>query len=213
MTDYTAFLPRVIPFVRECPETIAVAAVRDAAIEFCEKSHWLHYRPDPITLLEGIGQYELEPPDDHDAAAVVDLWYAGRRLTPTTHDELVRAYSGDYADQSGPPQYYTSVDPAEITFIPIPAEREISAVTGILAVKPTRDSLSCDDSLYREWLEPLAHGALWRLKDMDGVSWSSPSDALKHRAHFTGGMSAANAKRRRGLHRAIEHMRPGRPFL
>lgn len=209
MTDYTAFLARVIPFARECPESVAVGAIRDAAIEFCEKSHWLHYRHDPITLIAGIAEYELDVPDEHDPAAIIDLWYGSRRLTPTTHDTLVSTYGGDYGSRRGPPDAYLSVDHSEITFVPVPETTEVSAITGIIAVKPTRDSLSCDDSIFREWSEAVAHGALWRLKEMDGMAWSDASKAIGHRAHFTAGIRDANIKRRRGGHRAIEIMRPG----
>lgn len=215
MTEYTAFLSRVIPFVRECPENVAIDAIRNATIEFCERSHWLHYRHDPITLLEGIAQYELEPPDEHDIVGVLDMWLNGKRLTPTVHDDLVRAFGDDYSLRSGTPQFYTTVDPIEVTFVDTPDRMMPNAVTALVALAPGRDSFDCNDTLYQRFLEPIAQGALHRLKDMEGMPWSNPNQALRHRALYVAGITAATVARQRGGNgvRAERIMRPGRSFL
>src|SRR5579859_6202936 len=51
---FTAFLPEVVPFVQDVPEFIAVNAVRNACIEFCEKTRY--WQSDVTSFQTVVGQ-------------------------------------------------------------------------------------------------------------------------------------------------------------
>ena len=46
--SYEVFLPEVMPFVRDVPEIVAVQAIRNAVIEFCEETHYMQENLDPM---------------------------------------------------------------------------------------------------------------------------------------------------------------------
>ena len=53
--SYEVFLPEVMPYVHDVPEIVAVQAIRNACIEFCEKTHYLQEKLYAISGIKGIG--------------------------------------------------------------------------------------------------------------------------------------------------------------
>ena len=63
--SYEVFLPEVMPYVHDVPEIVAVQAIRNACIEFCEETHYLQENLDPITGQENVGEYYLDANDSN----------------------------------------------------------------------------------------------------------------------------------------------------
>ena len=210
MTRYEDFLPEVLPYVQECPEIVAINAIRNAVIEFCDKSLWLLYEHDPIPLIAYQGVYELDLPDDTMSARILDAWINNLPMAPRGEDDLKRIYPFSWREMEGRPQFYTQIDPGEVYFVPKPIVSQPDAVKLIVALKPTRNSVGCDDSIYERWAEKIGYGARSRINEIPGQTFTDPALAVANRAKFNVAIGEAKVERNRGLTRTDQRIRPPR---
>jgi hypothetical protein len=204
--EYKSFLPEVLPYTRECPELAAVNAIRNACIEFCDRSHWLLHHHDAIDVVAGTSTYTLDPPAGTTIARIVDAWFAGHLLAPIGEDNLKTMYFTDWREAEGTPAFYTHLDPNEVILAPIPQQDEVEALTIIAALRPTRASTSVEDSVYERWAEYIGFGARARLHDINGQPYYDPAVAARCRAMFERGMNIAAIERNKGLTRHVAHV-------
>lgn len=209
-TRYTKFLPEVMPYVHDCPEFVAVNAIRNACIEFCDKTLYLQYTHDPITLCPGQATYDLDLPEDTISARIMDGWFDNLPLTPKSEDELKRIFPMDWRQMEGRPQWVTQQDPTEVIVVPSPFYKSVDGLRLIVALRPTRDSLTIDDAIYDRYAEAIAFGAKARLYDTPGQPYSDASQAVKFRSWFEAAIGEAKIERNRGLTRSGLRVRPPR---
>lgn len=188
--SYDEFLSWVLPDVPGCPEISAINAIRDATIEFCEKTLIHQVDHDPVTVIANIADYDLETPVTGTRVfKVMRAWYKGQQLHPLAPD-MVRDPSiynqliGDYTIQKSTPKNFIQKDPSSISLLPIPDQTLASAVTMRVALAPLRSSSSCADFLYENWVEGISDGAVARLKGMAGRPFSNPEAAISHQRRF-----------------------------
>jgi hypothetical protein len=206
MASYDAFLRYVLPDVPGCPEISAVAAIRDAAIDFCTKSLVYQETLDPITVIAGVADYDLEPPTGTLVAKVMHLFYQDKELTPVAPD-LIRGatfYNSrvEGAQSRGIPSGYSLKDPRSVTLMPVPKDTERNAVTVRVALKPTRSSTTVGDVLFEDYAETIAAGALARLMLTPGKAYTNPQLVAENLAIFSQGVNAARQEHSRGHSRA-----------
>lgn len=209
-TRYEAFLPEVLPYVPECPEQVAINAIRNACIEFCEKSQYWLYDHDPISGVAGVSTYELDLPDYTAPARVLDAWYNNIPLTPRGEDEIKRTYPFDWRQMEGNPVFFIQQVPTEVILVPKPMLAASLALKLIVVLKPTRDSVQIDDEIYDRWAEGIAYGARARLHALPNQPFSDPVAAVKYTSMFETAIGRAKVARNRGLARATQRVRPPR---
>jgi hypothetical protein len=79
--------------------------IRDAAIDFCERSLiWLDDH-DPINAVANKGAYAFAPPAGRIVVKPALVWYDGHPLTPKNKDELAAIYT-NWTLQVDVPKYY-----------------------------------------------------------------------------------------------------------
>jgi hypothetical protein len=208
---FTAFLPEVLPYVHDCPQFVAVNAIRNAAIEFCERSRFLQVDLDPVTVTGGIPNYEIDVPTDTTILEIMATWYDGRLLIPKSTDELNRLFIGsDWRTKEGMPAYVNRISTEEVFLVPVPAVTDSQVLTMRVAVAPSRDATTVDETLYQRYLETIAKGALSRLQGMAGQPYYDPSASQLNRIRFTHEFLKAKIDVNKGLMRAsmaIEYQR------
>ena len=211
-TNYEAFLPEVLPFFPTLPEIVVVNAIRNAAIEFCDRTDWLFYTPVQQDIIAGEDEYDLtlDVPDGHTVARVQSAWVNQYQVLPRSEDELRRLYNLDWRKQTGRPNYYTQYTPETMVLVPIPSAYVSQGLAVTLVIRPVRDGSVCDDSLYQRWLEVIAFGARMRLHEMPGHAYENPQMAEKYRQLFAQGIDKAIIERTRGLSRTTMRVRPPR---
>lgn len=204
MTDvtYEQFLPFVVQYVPGVADPVALHAIRNATIEFLDQSGWLLFEHDPITVLEGIGNYEYEPPSGNVQARIESMWIDGRPLLPMTQEQLDNAYTWqDWRDAEGTPLTYTQLTGTEFILVPKPLVRARNAIKLILTLKPTRASVGVDETVYEKWAEEIGQGARARLHETPGQQFYDPATAMKLRANFLAGITRAKIDRNRNFNR------------
>lgn len=207
MKTFNDFYPDVVTEVPGCPAEMVDLALRNTIIEFCEKSTIHQATLDPLTLLEGIGEYDLDAPDGYRVHRVMQAWFKGQPLTPVggdmvAHPESYADFIGGYTAPKAPPREYTQRDASTLTFLPIPDQRYVNAVTIRVALVPLRNFTQVEDFLYEEWCEPIAAGAKARLMLNPGKPYTNVEAASVNQARYIAGRNDALQKARRGLVRS-----------
>lgn len=200
---YDKFLNEVLPFVPNVPEFIAVNAVRNAAIEFCNKTRYVQVDADPLTCVANVPNYQVDTPADTAFLDVLQCWYNNVLLIPKSVDELSSIYrSLDWRTLSGNPAYITRVIQPEIVLVPMPVLTLPNALTLRIALSPTRDSTTIWDRVWEHYAETVGKGARARLLMTPGQPYSNPQMGMALKTEFNREMSEARRKVEKGLGRS-----------
>lgn len=172
---YEKFLVDVLPYVRDCPQDVAVNAIRNAAIEFCDQSHWLTFEPYPQTILPNVNVYEL----DYD-----------------TGEEPVRLI---WANINGFAARAHLNNDFDLVLQDTPTSTLVNGLTMEFAVRPTKTSLYCNDTLYTRWSEAISYGARRRLYDIPAQPFTDPERMVQMHMKFRAAIADARMEREREL--------------
>lgn len=208
MTSYDAFLPRVLIDAYGCPEIVAIQAIRDSVIEFCVRSNFIQRDHDPITATAGVSDYDLEPPNGQLVIKILKCWFRTSELSPIAPDYVnTPAFYNSEIPENAPllatPLSFTQKDERTFSIYPIPKDTVVSGLTLRVSLKPTRSSTFCEDSLYEDYAEAIAHGALSKLLASPGKAYLNVGAAGMHGTAFTSGINDARQRASRG------HVRSG----
>lgn len=208
--SYDTFLPAVMPYVNDVPELIALQAIKDTCIEFCEKSlYWTYSAPDQ-DLVEDQSNYTISTPTGTVVTEVLDAWADGRTLRPKGEDDLKNMYPDNWHTQQGGPQYYTHVTYSTLTLVPYPNQTITGGLSMVIALKPSRASTTVDDTLFERWVEVISYGARSRLHMIPNQAFTDPASAAMYRSMFLAGINQARIERNKGLARTVTRVRPPR---
>lgn len=200
--NFSDFLPEVLPYVHDCPALVAVNAIRNAAIEFCEKTHYWQVDASTMGLEDNKAQFVILLPPDTNIIDIKDCWYDGRRLIPKSTEELAAIYKGaDWRDAEGDPFYYTFTMPGDMRLVPAP-QNASSQLSMRVAISPTRAATAIDADIYENCLETIAKGARARLNSLPGQPFFNMDLATILRKEFVSGIGEAKIKVNKGLSRA-----------
>lgn len=200
--SYEKFFSNVMPEVPGCPEITAFNAIQNAAIEFCEKTFILQRDHDPVTILQGIVDYDLEPPTDYLVVKVMKAWLEGNELTALAPDmvngpEVYNRLFSSYTPQPTTPNAFLQKDVRTVSVWGLPDKKYPNGLTMRVALKPTRDAETIEDEIYEDYYEAIASGALARLLNSQGKPYSSRDGAALADRQFR---QAINVARQRATH-------------
>lgn len=203
MAAYEDFFPYVLPEVPGANELIVQQAVRNACIEFCEKSLVLTRDHDPITVVPGIVDYDLEPPTGYLVVKVQKAWMENNPINPLAPDFVSEAATYNrlfksYESAPSTPQHYLQKDERSISVWPVPDKKYQNGLTLRVALKPTRASTEIDDVIFEDYAETIAHGALYRLMMSSGKPYSNEKMAAVERGLFDQGVNVARSRMAHG---------------
>lgn len=209
---YELFYPEVMPYFPGMPELMIQNAVRNACIEFAERSEWLFYTPQPQVLLANNSVFDLtlDLPADTIVVKVQSAWANQLPLTPKAEEDLVHIFGLDWRQQIGTPSYFTQYEPEAMIVVPIPTVTVVAGLSCTLIIRPSVQSTTVDASLLNRWHEAIAAGARSRLHATPGQAYENPKMAAAYAAMFESGVMRAQMQRRMGLTRAVLRVRPPR---
>lgn len=182
MAKLSDFYSRITPYVLGCSDPLMEQAVRDACIDFCSSTLFLQKMLDPISLVSGVAEYELSPPDGDTAIVQVsEVWHGQRRLNLPITDNIypVGAFDTTKAQVFGDPIWYYHIEPTiPLRVYPIPDEAATEEqLTVRVSVRPTNDAKTVDDVLYDDWAGAIAASAMSKLFMVPHQPFSDPKMA------------------------------------
>jgi hypothetical protein len=183
---YTDMIDGVLAKARGCPRELATDAVRDTCIEWCK---------DTLCLTEGstIVFDSVDVPNeelDQVVHAIVDALIDDERvlLTHMNDDRLadLSSFGYDYA--------ITYADPANLhlTVADVAAEPTVAAPITcelLIAFGPGPTSTEVPALLWQRYSEWLRSGALYRVLEEPGNSWTNAKSAAYHKTRYEAEMA------------------------
>lgn len=166
MTDIVQFYPLVRGRVPGFPEELMDAAIRDAAIEFCQKTQ-LITETLSVDVTAGTTSYPITPSEG-------TMWEVLRvnmdeyALIPVTK----REYLDEMLDTAtGAARYYYIDWDNSLVLGPVPTVD--ATLTIVVTIRPDDDSDSIPDILYQNFRESIAARALALIRH-NHVDWANP---------------------------------------
>lgn len=191
--SYDTLLPEVLMYAAQCPEPVAINAIRNACIEFCEGSLYLQQDMDAIPVVANETVYPVDAPSGYDVVRVLKpLYYDGRKLGDfaahgvDTSDDW-RQKMGDY------PLAWTCFQEDEITVWPVPLVGGAS-LTGRIAIAPTVTSTQVESRLLSGHRLVLRDGALAQILDYPDQPFTNPDKAKGFAARFASAITNARVQ-------------------
>ena len=210
-TKYEDFLPDVMPFVPNVPEFAAINAIRDACIDFCQKTWYWQIELPAIDLVAGESVYDIGLCPDQRIVGIAQIYYKDILLIPKGQDELARLYrDSNWKTLEGEPRYYTQRSRNEVILVPKPVKADPASLYVRAAVAPTRDSQGIETEIYEIFLEQIAHGARAILYNTPGQPYFDRVSARESDMEFRRGISEAKIAINKGMTRTsnrIEYQR------
>lgn len=183
--SYDKFLPEVMQYVRDVPEVVAVNAIRNACIQFCEKTLYLQESLDPMPVIANVSEYDLDPDGDYKVVDVIEAWNADQFLIPKSIEELTRIYRvTNWQDLIGNPYYFYRPKPSVLRLVPTPELTIPNNLQVTVGLAPTRGSTTVHEDIFERWLEHIALGARARLYDTPNQPYYDPRNAAIYLKRF-----------------------------
>lgn len=183
-------------------QNVALNAIRNAAIEFCEHARCWVVDAEPITSIANQAVYQFEPDSGTEIVGVIQAYYNGVRIDPMTAEQLDLECSQpqstfvtgtSWNEQPGTPKYYHVERPDEFVLVPYPDTGIASAIKMKIALKPSRSASGMEKWIIDKYFEELAHGAKGKLCAMQKKPWSDAEKAAYHLREFRLGINKASA--------------------
>lgn len=166
--NISEFLPYVYVEAEGCPEALALNALRLSLRDFCDRSHaWRDSVA--ITLLADTQEYTITTDAGSELAmrGILEAEYDGAAVDVRTSEEMPVGWRTETGTG------LTAIVPSRRTLLayPIPTANDATPLNLIVALRPTLDATTCDDTL-ADWTEGIAAGALAILKLMPNKPWT-----------------------------------------
>lgn len=197
MAAWADFIPLVLPHVPGCPELVAEAAARQAAIEFCQRTLALQRTLATVNTVADQAEYTLTQSGEV-IERLLSVKLAGtplELLDPADVDA-----ESDPASSAAPAAALLTA-PMKVTLYPTPATAaQIIKVRA--AMRPSQTSVALDDGLFERYAQAIADGALYRLLSTAGRAYANPGLAADHMALYDRAIDEAKEDTFRGNARA-----------
>ncbi len=213
-TRIGAFLPFVLPHLTAAPRPLVELSLRQAAIEFCERTKaWRHIISAAVTEQKATPAAPTYSAIHQIESATLD----GIQLTPISFTEVLTDDLSGSQDQ-GQPKYITQSTPNEVQVYPFaPGTLRLSVILkpragqlfGTDAADPLHDAYNVvPDFLLTQHGETIAYGALARMFIIPGEAWTDADRANFYRVEFEKRTKASQAVSLKGQQRAPIRTKP-----
>lgn len=210
---FNTLYDEVLPELSGLPQPLALNAIRNAAIEFCERSRVWSEDAAAMNSVAAQPRYNfVSPVAEAEVTGVLQAWYNGIEIFPKTAAQLGALLSDvgstyvsaiPWTEQTGVPKYYLIERPDQFILAPFPDEAIAGAIEMKVILKPTRAATGMEQWIFDKFFMQIAAGTKARLCAMPGKPWSSPELVTYYNGIFEAGILAASVATS-GTHRLPE---------
>jgi hypothetical protein len=202
---WSAFYPYVLSECDRVMLDVADLYIRQAAIEFCEETAVYTADHDPITLIKGISEYDLDPPESEtDIVLVKKAWVGDAQIEYVSQDTLNQRpvyWPGETAPR---PTAFTQQTQTSLIVFPKPTESLTNGMKLKVVLRPTLTATGIADWVGSKYVQEISAGAKAMLMDMVNKPWTSHEGAAKYRAQFEAAKTRATIEGQRSFTRASQ---------
>lgn len=174
------FYDLAAPDVPGCPDAMLNAALRQAAIDFCEQSLAWSYDHPAISVVAATSAYPFVPPAQAIVHAITYAKFIDTEIEVEISEDNLRIWN--WRAQAGTPQYALA-NPTSVRLVPTPDLP--GTLTLIVALKPSPTATGVDDAMFNEYREAIIHGAKARLMLSPKKPYTDAQLAQYHQQQFT----------------------------
>lgn len=190
MKSLKDFYPAIMPFVPGCPAPTADNWIRQAAIEFCERTKLWRWNDD--FALSGSDYEDILAPAGSTPFGIERAELDGNKLTPVTAawlDANVRGWRTN-TEVEGGGRYITQIDPNTVKVVP----NSTGTLYLSLFLKPSHDATDLPDFMADQYRQVIANGALGHIFAIPNQSFTNVEMAVVRTQLFQARLdSLANA--------------------
>jgi hypothetical protein len=185
-------LPYLLPEVPGAPEALAKQAIMRAANDFCWETGVWNEIQDPISVVDGVNEYDLDAPSGAQIVTIKSIWMVNRELVPVTMERLQEVIPNWQEAQGSDPAYYNcATDYSTVRIYPIPMGANSAKMTIRAIYTPNQFGSTLPQFLVDKFLDEILAGAKSRLMIMPGKSWTNPQLAMGNAIAFAEGVVRA----------------------
>jgi len=197
-TLFTTLYDEVLTEVAGVTQPVALNAIKQAAIEFCDRAWVWIVDQGPIPVAALANTFDWEPPSGTEAVRPMQVWLDKRPLVPKTANELSELY-GDFMQAEGSPACFVQNRPDQLIVVPKPVNVQPGEITAKLAVKPTQAATGMESVILSKFRDAICHGAKARLYRMPRKPWSNGPSATYYQGMFDNTVSTGQVAVIRGF--------------
>ena len=184
MAEFTDLLKDVEAEVPGCPEPVMDRELHDAAYDFCRRTGIWREQLEPVSVADGVTDYELLPPFWARVDKILWATYGQAKLTAKNESTIRNALQRQDSPTGDPTHYAITRDRRNgLVVYPVPGSNQDKSLVVYAILLPTRASDEIPDWLADEWQDAIVHGALDRLQ-RQRAEWGDIQRAQDHRADF-----------------------------
>ena len=180
---YSTLANDIIGEFPNCPSFVVERAVREAAVEFFERSMAYAVTQDAASLPANVETFDLELPTGTRLVSYGVIRYDSQELTGIHRDDIDRSHR-DWTSIKGNPSSYVYNDEGSFRLYPFPEAASSKKLHVRFYVTPTRSSTEIPDILGERYYDHLLYGARHRLARMPGMPWTNPGMAATYLQMF-----------------------------
>lgn len=204
---WSGFYDYVLPEVTGVSTDLVDIYLRRAAIEFCEETSVYIADHDPISVIKGIAEYDLEAPEaETDIVVVKKAWIENTPLDYISQDTLNQRMSYWPSDEGSRPVAFTQQTQTSIIIYPKPTEPVKNGIKMKVVLRPTLTAKGIVDWMATKYIQEISDGAKAMLMAMANKPWSMPDGAATYRAQFEAGKTRATIEGLRSFTRASQQV-------
>lgn len=207
MAAISDFMQYVLPYVPGCTYPLAELHIRNICIDFCTHAPIVQEQLDPINLIKGQREYDLDTAAGTVTTIVLQAKYQGRDLDICKIGDTTFDYTDD---QFGAPTGIMQAAGNLFTLNIKPIANERAALSLIVATKPTAQAPTVADVLLNDYAYEIGQGAVARLLKIPGQPFSNPATSIAYEATYTTARTAARIRAESSFGAASSRVKPRR---
>lgn len=199
------FMPLIMPHAKGAPIPTVYAAIRNAAIQFCERTRLWRWT-DEFDVNHAQCE-QIDTPRDSVIFEIERIRFNGTSLMPISTAQLDDDYphlSWENYNTNGIPQYYTQREEGSVMIGP----RATGLLRWDLFLKPHPEALSLPKFMADNYRQVIAEGALGYLLMTPEQPFSNPDLATFYQMKFSSRLDTLSTKKSTGQQRAHVRVRP-----
>lgn len=204
---WSAFHPYVLSECDRVMVDVADLYIRQAAIEFCEETGVYIADHDPISLIKGISEYDLEPPEvETDIVQVKYAWVGDSAINYISQDTLNQRPVYWPGEEAPRPTAFTQQTQTSLIVFPRPNESLRNGLKVKVVLRPSLTATGLVDWMVTKYVQEISAGAKAMLMDMVNKPWTSHEGAAKYRAQFEAAKTRATIEALKSFTRASQQV-------
>lgn len=191
MTEFSALYSRVLRHAAGCPSPVMLSALREAAIDICERGRVWSQSEDYLILAKGLNSIDLSSPDESEIIDVISITYDSYQITPKSIGWLDKNYLGWRTEETNiPKHYYLSIEEDGVVVNIVPKASETIKGIGLRVIlRPTDIATGFDTGLFARYKTILVNGALKEILAINKKPWTDHRLSDKYSKRFEDGIA------------------------